>query len=181
MTAEALKKIPFKKILWIFLGTVFAILGVYYFNKFSCYFLDKKAFLSPIAYSANIPIRDDAYGEGDFGAKRSGRRLHLGVDILAKIGEPVYAAKCGLVINAEHNRGMGNYVEILHRGGLVTIYGHLSRINVYQGQKVCQGDKVGEVGKTGNAKNRLILPHLHLEVRKFGIPQDPMWYLSSRQ
>lgn len=181
MTTKALKKIPFKKILWISLVTAFVILGVYYFNKFSCYFLDKNSFLSPIAYSTNIPIREDVFGEGDFGAKRSGRRLHLGVDILAKIGEPVCAAKCGLVINAENNRGMGNYVEILHRGGLVTIYGHLSQIDVYQGQRVCQGQRIGAVGKTGNAKNRLILPHLHFEVRKFGIPQDPILYLSSRQ
>jgi len=181
MDAQIIKKLSLKKIFWILLAALFIIFGLHYFNKFGGYFIDKKFFISPIEYSNNIPIREDAFGDGDFGAKRSGRRLHLGVDILAKIGTPVYAAKSGLVINAESNKGMGNYVEILHRGGLVTIYGHLSQINVYQGQRVRQGDKVGEVGKTGNAKNRLILPHLHFEVRKFGIPQDPMFYLSSRR
>jgi murein DD-endopeptidase MepM/ murein hydrolase activator NlpD len=175
------KKHPAKKVFWILLGVIIIGLGIYAYRQFGCYFLDRSYFFSPIYLSGEVPIRDDAYGEGDFGAKRNGRRLHLGVDILATVGTPVYAAKCGLVINAETNRGMGKYVEILHRDGLVTIYGHLSRIDVYQGQRVCQGDKIGEVGKTGNARNRLILPHLHLEVRKFGIPQDPMFYLSHRK
>lgn len=107
--------------------------------------------------------------------------MHLGVDLLVPVGTPVYAAKCGLVINAESNRGFGNYVEILHRGGLVTIYAHLSQMDVYQGQRVCQGQRIGEVGKTGNARNRLILPHLHFEVRRYGIPQDPLFYLPTQK
>lgn len=167
-----------KKILVIAALAIIALGAVYGFIRFGCYFLDRKDFFPPIQ-TKGVSIRNDAYGDGDFGAKRSGRRLHLGVDILAPVGTPVYAAKCGLVINAGHNRGFGNYVEVLHRGGLVTIYAHLSKMVVYQGQRVCQGEKLGEVGKTGNAKNRLILPHLHFEVRKFGVPQDPMVYLSS--
>lgn len=181
MAEENTKKNSGKKLFWVLLLVIVIGLGLYYFKQFGCYFFDRRPFLSPIYHSGNIPIREDAFGDGDFGAKRRGRRLHLGVDILAPMGTPVYAAKCGLVINAETNHGLGQYVEILHRDGLVTIYGHLSRIEVYQGQRVCQGDKVGEVGKTGNARNHLILPHLHLEVRKFGIPQDPMLYLSPHQ
>jgi murein DD-endopeptidase MepM/ murein hydrolase activator NlpD len=179
MAEETIKKYTFKKIIGIFWVIIFAAAAGYGFHKYGCYFLDRKPFLSPIYFSSNIPIREDAFGEGDFGAKRKGRRLHLGVDILATIGTPVYAAKCGLVINAETNSGLGMYVEILHHDGLVTIYGHLSKIDVYQGQRVCQGDKIGAVGKTGNARNRLILPHLHFEVRKYGMPQDPILYLSS--
>lgn len=175
------KKNSLRKLFWILLTVVIIVFCLYYFKQFGCYFFDRKPFLSPLHHSGDIPIREDVYGEGDFGAKRKGRRLHLGVDILAPVGTPVYATKCGLVINAETNHGLGQYVEILHRDGLVTIYGHLSRIEAYQGQRVCQGDKIGEVGKTGNARNRLILPHLHLEVRKFGLPQDPMIYLSPRK
>lgn len=179
MSKDTLKKISVKKLLVISLAVIFMGLFVYGFGKFGCYFFDRKPFLSPVYFSGNnVPIRDDAYGDGVFGAKRRGRRSHLGVDILSLVGTPVYAAKCGVVINAETNHGLGKYVEILHRGGLITIYGHLSRINVYKSQRVCQGDKIGEVGKTGNARNRLILPHLHLEVRKLDIPQDPMLYLS---
>lgn len=181
MAEEGIKKNSWRNLFWILLSVIIIGFGLYYFKQFGCYLFDRRQFLSPIYHSGDLPIREDAYGEGDFGAKRRGRRLHLGVDILAPVGTPVYAAKCGLVINAETNHGLGQYVEILHRGGLVTIYGHLSRLDVYQGQRVCQGDKIGEVGKTGNARNRLILPHLHFEVRKYGIPQDPMLYLSTRK
>ncbi|MFZ5800594.1 MAG: M23 family metallopeptidase [Candidatus Omnitrophota bacterium] len=168
------------KRIWIVVTLATLALGAGYgFIKFGCYFIDRQDFISPIK-TRGVPIRNDAYGDGDFGAKRSGQRLHLGVDILSPIGTPVLAAKCGLVINAEYDRGLGNYVEILHRSGLVTIYAHLSKMEVYQGQRVCQGEKIGEVGKTGNAKNPLMLPHLHFEVRKFGIPQDPMIYLSEK-
>ena len=180
MSEESTGKINFKKLLWVTLAVFLLVACVGLYLKYGCYFLDTRTFLSPVYFSGNIPIRQDSYGEGEFGAKRSGKRLHLGADILAAVGTPVYAAKCGLVINAEYNNGLGNYVEILHRSGLVTIYAHLSRMNVYQGQRVCQGQKIGEIGKTGNAKNRLILAHLHFEVRKYGAPQDPMTYLPSK-
>ncbi|MDP2938554.1 MAG: M23 family metallopeptidase [Candidatus Omnitrophota bacterium] len=157
---------------------LFLILCGFYFLKDRLFWIDKFEFLSPIDYSGDIPIRRDYYGEGNFGAKRSrGRRLHLGIDILAEIGSPVKAAKSGIVLNATRNHGMGKYVEIKHRSGLITIYGHLSKILVKKGQRVKQAETVGEVGKTGNARNRLILPHLHFEVRKFGLPQDPVNYL----
>ena len=140
--------------------------------------IDKFAFLSPIDYYGDIPIRRDDYGNGEFGAKRSGRRKHLGIDILAEIGMPVRAVKLGIVINATTDRGFGKYVEIRHGLKLVTIYAHLSKINVSKGEHVCQGQIIGEVGKTGNARNRLILPHLHFEARKKGLAQDPLNYLN---
>lgn len=139
---------------------------------------DKFVFLSPIDYSGDIPIRRDDYGDGAFGARRSrGRRTHLGIDILAEVGISVIAVKSGVVLKAERNHGMGKYVEIKHKEGLVTLYGHLSKIMVKRGQRVLQGDIIGEVGKTGNANRRLILPHLHFEIRKFGAAQDPVDYL----
>ncbi len=153
------------------------ICGFYLFNN-NLFPLDKFKFLSPIDYSGDIPIRRDDYGDGSFGARRSrGRRTHLGIDILAEVGTTVKAAKSGIVLNAERNHGLGKYVEIKHRHGLVTIYGHLSEIMVKKGQVVKQGQVIGEVGKTGNAYRKLILPHLHFEVRKFGMPQDPVDYL----
>ncbi len=165
---------------WLILSLLFlcaAGAGVYLL-KDKIFFADKFVFLSPIDYSGDIPIRRDDYGDGSFGAKRGrGRRSHLGIDILAEVGTPVRAVKSGIVLNAERNHGMGKYVEISHREGLVTIYGHLSRIMVKRGQRVKQGEIIGEVGKTGNANRRLILPHLHFEIRKFGSPLDPVNYL----
>jgi murein DD-endopeptidase MepM/ murein hydrolase activator NlpD len=72
---------------------------------------------------------------------------------------------------------MGNYVVLRHRGNLVTIYGHLKDISVKKNKFVRQGQIIGTVGKTGNANYRDIQPHLHLEVRKNRLPEDPMAYL----
>ena len=122
-------------------------------------------------------IRNDIRGDGIFGADRSGNRLHQGVDLLAELGTPVYASRKGVVLAAEKNHGMGNYVKIKHGQGIVTLYGHLSRIYVYKNEAVRQSQVIGCVGKTGNANTPGILPHLHFEVRKDGIPSDPLEYL----
>lgn len=166
------------KRIFLIIISLLLIAGGFYLFQFKLFPSDKFEFLSPIDYSGEIPIRRDDYGDGSFGSRRGrGRRTHLGIDILAEISTPVKAAKSGIILNAERNHGMGKYVEIKHRQGLVTIYGHLSKIFVRKGERVRQGQIVGEVGKTGNANRRLILPHLHLEVRKFDMPQDPIDYL----
>ena len=142
------------------------------------YFLDKYPFLCPITYQGDYVIRSDGRGEGSFAARRGGgRRMHNGIDLYSDIGTPVLAARSGLVITAKSQKGMGTFVVIRHDTQLTTIYGHLSAMYVRKGQIVRQGDSIGAVGKTGNANYRDILPHLHFEVRKDGIPQDPMEFL----
>ncbi|HLD83015.1 MAG TPA: M23 family metallopeptidase [Candidatus Omnitrophota bacterium] len=143
----------------------------------SLYFLDKVYFLCPIEYKGDIVIRSDGRGGGRFGAERSGRRLHQGLDLFAKVDTPVLAGRSGRVAVARHAKGMGNFVVIKHPQNMITIYGHLSKINVVKNQFVRQGDAIGAVGKTGNANYRDIQPHLHFEIRKNGVPQDPLKYL----
>ncbi len=143
----------------------------------SLYFLDKDYFICPIEYNGDAVIRCDSRGDGFFAAKRNGNRTHQGIDFFAEIGNPVLAARSGRVIAATKNRGMGNYIIIRHPGNTITIYGHLSQIYVYRNQFVKQGEAIGSVGKTGNAKYRDVQPHLHFEVRKNGVPQDPLEYL----
>jgi murein DD-endopeptidase MepM/ murein hydrolase activator NlpD len=133
--------------------------------------------LSPIEYTGDFPIRNDWRGEGDFGAKRSGGRKHQGIDMLAPVGTPVRAAKGGLAFAGLQKKGLGQYVEIQHRNGLVTIYAHLSRICIKPVQKVRQGYVIGMVGRTGNARYNGIEPHLHFEVRRGGAAADPKKYL----
>jgi len=141
------------------------------------YFLDKDYFLCPIGYKRDILIRSDSRGDGFFAAERNGNRLHNGIDLFAEIGTPVMASRSGIVVAAKQSRGMGNYVIIRHPGNIITIYGHLLRIYISQNNFVRQGEVIGTVGKTGNANYRDILPHLHFEVRKGGIPEDPLEYL----
>jgi len=144
----------------------------------SLYFLDKFTFLCPIAYGRDIFIRNDNYGSGFFAASRGGgSRLHEGIDLSGEIGTPVLAARSGIAVAVNHSRGMGNYIVIRHPDNITTIYGHLSKIYIARGRFVRQGDIIGAVGKTGNANYPNMLPHLHFEVRKNGVPQDPMQYL----
>jgi murein DD-endopeptidase MepM/ murein hydrolase activator NlpD len=144
---------------------------------FSLYFLDKKYFVCPIRYPSDFIIRADSMGNGLFATPRSGRRIHQGIDLLAEVGEPVLAGRRGIVIAAGKNRGMGNFIVLRHSPSVTSIYGHLLRIYVAKGELVRQGDIIGAVGKTGNANYQNMQPHLHFEVRKNGIPQDPQLYL----
>jgi murein DD-endopeptidase MepM/ murein hydrolase activator NlpD len=100
-------------------------------------------------------------------------RLHAGIDIAPGYGTPVKAAKAGTVIMAGSNGGYGNCVIIDHGGGLSTLYGHMSKITVGDGESVKQGEQVGNVGSTGSSTG----PHLHFETRINGSPQNPMRYL----
>lgn len=156
---------------------LFLLIIIPIFLLVSLYFLDKSYFLCPIEYKNDIIIRCDSRGDGLFAAERNGNRFHEGVDLYAPVGTPVYASRSGKVISAKRSRGMGNYIIIRHAGDIITIYGHLSKIYIAFGEFVRQGDIIGAVGKTGNADFRDIQPHLHFEVRKNGIPQDPLEYL----
>jgi murein DD-endopeptidase MepM/ murein hydrolase activator NlpD len=99
--------------------------------------------------------------------------LHAGLDIANNVGTPVRAAKAGTVILAGWNGGYGNCIVIDHGGGFSTLYGHMSRLRASEGQRVGQGDLIGDMGSTGNSTG----PHLHFETRVNGNPQDPTGYL----
>ncbi len=96
---------------------------------------------------------------------------HLGIDIQANEGEPVYAAGSGIVTMAQGgwNYGYGNVVQIDHGNGYVTIYAHLSQINVSVCTPVGQGAVIGAAGNTGNSFGA----HLHFEVRQGGSNINP--------
>ncbi|MEZ4365270.1 MAG: peptidoglycan DD-metalloendopeptidase family protein [Kofleriaceae bacterium] len=97
------------------------------------------------------------------------RSHHAGLDLAAPTGTPVEAAAAGVVVRAESAGTYGNLVVLRHPDGLETRYAHLSAIAVATGQHVRAGDTVGAVGATGRATG----PHLHFEVRREGVPQDP--------
>src|SRR3989338_2732419 len=148
------------------------------YSGYQLYYLDKAFFFCPIEYKQDtIIIRHDSYGSGDFLAERNGARKHNGIDLQADIGTAVYAVRGAKVIGARFHKGLGNYVELLHPQGYVSIYGDLSKVEVKENQLVRQGQKIGEVGKTGNAGYRGIIPHLHFELRRNALPLDPMKFL----
>lgn len=89
---------------------------------------------------------------------------HNGSDFAGKIGTPVLAAAGGTVRVAKssgYNFGYGNYIIITHANGSETVYAHLSRVFVSQGQTVGQSTQIGAIGSSGNSTG----PHLHFEIR----------------
>ena len=99
--------------------------------------------------------------------------LHAGIDIANGTGTPIRAAKAGTIILAGWNGGYGNCIVIDHGGGFSTLYGHMTRLRASDGQRVSQGDLIGDMGSTGNSTGS----HLHFETRVNGSPQDPTRYL----
>jgi murein DD-endopeptidase MepM/ murein hydrolase activator NlpD len=100
-------------------------------------------------------------------------RMHTGVDIDAKSGDPIVAAKEGKVIFGGTLGGYGNCVIIQHSATVSTVYGHMLSMDVTLGNYVGKGELIGRVGSTGVSTG----PHLHFEVRINGEPKDPLLFL----
>jgi hypothetical protein len=142
----------------------------------------------PVRPPANDRI-DPTYG---YGSTANGRREpHHGVEFSNASGTPVHAAAEGRVIFAGPDQNAvyspwqdfyGNLVVIEHGDDLYTLYAHLSRIDVAEGQEVLAGDQIGAVGRTGGA----IGSHLHFEVRSgnvedYSATQNPeLWLVHAR-
>lgn len=130
--------------------------------------------------SVSIPSRaplDNETLTSSFGMREhpvlGGRRAHSGVDLAAAVGTPIHATADGVVSKASWFGGYGLYIALEHGGKLQTRYGHMSRLNVAEGQIVRKGDVIGYVGSTGRSTG----PHLHYEVRVDGAAVNPIPYM----
>lgn len=101
-------------------------------------------------------------------------RYHKGIDIQLRKGDTVSCAFDGMVRFAQKKGAYGNVVIVRHYNGLETVYGHLFKISVAEGQVVGAGDLIGLAGNTGRSTG----PHLHFEVRFMGVPVDPQYFIS---
>jgi len=143
------------------------------------YRLKEPSFVMPIAIDSKtlspgeLPLRNDQHGQGAFGAKRKGGRKHAGLDLAAKMKSPVYASKSGWARTRYIPDGYGNLIIIDHPGKWQTRYGHLAEFAIKKFQWVRQGDIIGFIGKTGNARFEGIKPHLHFEIIQDGKPVNP--------
>jgi len=128
--------------------------------------------------SGSCGFQTNGGGNGSLGLPVTGYTVvrgfssfHSGIDLAKPIGSPVVAAGTGTIIFAGWSDwGYGNSIVIAHTPGLMTLYGHLSQINVRCGQSVTRGELIGEVGSTGNSTG----PHLHFEIRVGQVPVDPV-------
>jgi murein DD-endopeptidase MepM/ murein hydrolase activator NlpD len=103
-------------------------------------------------------------------------KMHKGLDFTAPQGTPIYATGDGVVAVAGNSGdGYGNHVEINHGYGYQTLYGHMVRVKVRNGQKVKRGEIVGWVGSTGKSTG----PHCHYEVSINGANVNPVYFFSN--
>jgi hypothetical protein len=139
------------------------------FSTFSDSVLDTLAFDLP----------SEGRVSGGFGLRRffndEPRQPHSGLDIAAPEGTPIAAPAAGTVIEIGDYFFNGLTVVLDHGQGLVTMYNHLSRIDVAKGARVARGEKIGAVGQTG----RVTGPHLHWSVSLNNARVDPALFLSS--
>jgi murein DD-endopeptidase MepM/ murein hydrolase activator NlpD len=127
-----------------------------------------------------IPLGYPVYGKitSHIGWRKNpfggGYEFHSGIDITAPYGSKVRATADGVVVLAGWYGDYGKTVIIRHPSGYLTLYAHLSQIDVKEGQRVKAGDVVGRVGSTGRSTG----PHLHYEVIKDNKPIDPSKFLA---
>jgi len=113
---------------------------------------------------------------GEFGNIRKEEETaiqHLGVDLKAGIGTPVYAVNDGLVLFSQETKMYGNTLIIDHGFGIFSFYSHLNELKFSTGEKVKQGDIIGLSGKTGYS----IAPHLHFSIKINGSSVDPLRFI----
>lgn len=110
---------------------------------------------------------------GAFGSNNGGKP-NDGIDISVPKGTPVKAAENGVVIYAGDGlKELGQTILVRHEDGLVTVYGHVSKIDVKRGQDIKRGQQIASSGMSGAAKQ----PQLHFEVRKNSKPVNPASFL----
>ncbi len=124
------------------------------------------------ALPAKMPLGDFSTSSA-FGIRNhpiTGRpKFHTGVDLITGVSDDVHATKGGKVVLARSYQDYGNTVIIRHERGLETLYAHLARIDVKEGQDVDLNAVIGLVGNTGSSTGK----HLHFEVSVGGYPVDP--------
>jgi murein DD-endopeptidase MepM/ murein hydrolase activator NlpD len=125
------------------------------------------------------PIKGTFYNSGTFSLQPTDKRHpkgHMGVDMRAAAGTPIYPLTPGVVTNVGTDPVGGNVVNIQHANGLRTYYAHCGTVKVHKGDKVDNDTVIATVGDTGNAKGTV--PHLHFQVWQDGQIQNPEKYFT---
>lgn len=133
---------------------------------------------NPASYSASIPNIKPLIGiiTSAFGFRLhpiyNNIRFHSGIDFAASAGTQVHSTGEGVVVFSGYDKGYGQKITINHGYGFKTIYAHLSKSLVRQGERVSRGEIIGLSGNTGDSTG----PHLHYEVQKNNITVNPTAY-----
>lgn len=135
-------------------------------------------------YLGAVPVEVTAEEEGPhfrwpfvtFGISQYFAGYHPGIDLTNQAGTPIYPIADGTVVEVNtFLDGYGRHVIVRHDDDVTSLYAHMSKVYAVVGQKVDHNTKLGEVGATGWATGN----HLHLEIRKAGVSQNPIGVLPS--
>lgn len=99
---------------------------------------------------------------------------HFGIDVATKENEIITSIADGTIVNASWTISDGYVISIQHEGGILSLYKHCSLLSKKNGDVVLKGDIIGTTGDVGVSSSG---PHLHFEIWKDGLPQDPAMYL----
>lgn len=125
--------------------------------------------------SAQVPLADSYLSFPTQGTISQGLHWYNAIDVANKCGTPIYAAAKGTVQKTGYVNVGGNRIRIIHSNGIVTYYGHLSRISVVPGQTVSQGQLIGYMGNTGYTIGATGC-HLHFDVLNKGVTNPLLKY-----
>lgn len=130
-------------------------------------YIERLSFLERSLNESPVGLPHNGYITSHFGYRSNpfsgeGAEVHKGIDFKGGMGEPVKTTAIGKIVHAGPKGGYGNCVIVEHPRGYKTLYAHLSKINVWEGEKVSSGRVIGKVGSTGRSTG----PHLHYEVLK---------------
>lgn len=128
---------------------------------------------TPLGYPYHGDITS-TFGHRENPFSGAGVETHKGLDIRAPMGASVKAMAKGTVVFSGRRGGYGNCIVLKHGNGFETLYGHLSKILVTNGQQVDIGAEIGKVGSTGRSTG----PHLHYEVHRNGQRINPQSFLT---
>lgn len=155
---------------------------VYTINNKKYWFLEGKRMSSSsraffLISGMTLPL-DSTTVTSSYGMRKSpisGKwKKHEGIDLASPEGSDVFSCKKGTVLKTVTDDAIyGSYIIIKHDYSLESLYAHLSKIDVTEGQIISAGEKIGEVGMTGLTTG----PHLHFEIRNGGKSKDPSSYL----
>jgi murein DD-endopeptidase MepM/ murein hydrolase activator NlpD len=142
------------------------------YNDYLSRLLNSVAF-TPMGYPRLSSITS-AFGYRSDPFDSENAELHPGIDFRGAKGDPVHVTADGNVVFTGRKGGYGNCIIVQHKNDFQTLYGHLSHVDVKEGQSVKTGDVIGKVGSTGRSTGA----HLHYEVRKNGKPINPVKFLT---